>query len=337
MISGRISLNYIEVFIEKDALIGVIEGICNQYEVPYLACRGYASASEIWRAGHERMRMRLMKDQQVTVLYLGDHDPSGIDMTRDIRERLRQFSNGHVLPLQVEVVRLALNKDQVDEYDPPPNPTKLSDSRAEDYVAVYGHECWELDAMSPTVIRDLVEAAILDRRDEELWAEAVEREAEGSRNTLPRWRRIGMMWSLACLPSEEMICQATTRPHSSRFDKATNLIAGSARKFVAAINAEAGPGDIPAYTSGEDDNNPYIRIPVPAYCLKIARDLWRDVYYPPQLEPGVFMDTDPEATVSSHEMIGATLRLYRQLTPEDRMTVLKELNELDDIETKQAS
>lgn len=167
---------YIEVFVEKDALIGVLERVCKENDVPYLACRGYASASEIWRAGHERLLPKMQADKQVTILYLGDHDPSGIDMTRDIRERLNVFTARSNSPLQVEVERLALNMDQVELYNPPPNPTKLTDSRAEWYIDQYGESCWELDALDPVVISDLIRNAIESRRDDAVWNASIARE-----------------------------------------------------------------------------------------------------------------------------------------------------------------
>lgn len=157
---------YCEVWIEKDALLGVIEGICSSLDVPYLACRGYASASEVWRAGHERFRHKLAMGKDCTVFYLGDHDPSGLDMSRDVQDRLDLFTRQ---PGQVVVKRLALNMSQVDAHNPPPNPTKLSDSRAEGYMALYGETCWELDALPPATISDLVRNEILAIRDDDEW------------------------------------------------------------------------------------------------------------------------------------------------------------------------
>ncbi len=170
---------YAEVLIEKDALVGVIEGVCNELEVPYLSCRGYPSASEIWRGGHQRLRPRLKAGKRCVIYYLGDHDPSGIDVTRDVRDRLNLFSAG---PCEVEVVRLALNMDQVEQYSPPPNPTKSSDSRTPWYVDQFGESCWELDAMAPPVIAALIRTAVMELRDEDLWQEAVTEEDEHKRH-----------------------------------------------------------------------------------------------------------------------------------------------------------
>lgn len=140
----------IEVWIEKDALVGVIEGVCNEYRVPYLACRGYVSQSAMYQAAM-RINNHARNRQEVILLHLGDHDPSGMDMTRDIKERLRLLAD----PM-VDVRRLALNMDEVEEYGPPPNPTKLTDSRSQEYIANYGEDSWELDALEPRTIVDLI-------------------------------------------------------------------------------------------------------------------------------------------------------------------------------------
>lgn len=171
------------VLIEKDALIGVIEGVCNQLRVPYMACRGYSSVSALWSIGHEHLRPWLQDDEdhEATILYLGDHDPSGIDMTRDVKERINLFVGSDEIGREVNVERLALNMDQVELYEPPPNPTKLSDSRAGDYIERFGQECWELDALNPTVIVEMVRAAILARRDDDLWDAAINEENDVKR------------------------------------------------------------------------------------------------------------------------------------------------------------
>lgn len=155
----------VEVWIEKDALVGVIEDVCTEWDVPYFSCRGYASASEMWSAGR-RLGGYAERGQRPTVIHLGDHDPSGIDMSRDIGERLTLFAETHV-----EVRRIALNRDQIDLYDPPPNPAKITDPRAEDYIAMHGEESWELDALNPATFRELIEEEVLLHLDRELWEE----------------------------------------------------------------------------------------------------------------------------------------------------------------------
>jgi hypothetical protein len=163
----------VEVWIEKDALVGVIEPVCTKLDVPFFSCRGYTSASEMWGAA-QRLLRHIEGGQEIVILHLGDHDPSGKDMTRDIQERLSLFVGD-----SVEVQRLALNMDQVEEFDPPPNPAKVTDSRASAYIAEFGDESWELDALDPVVISGLIEDAILSLRDEDLWEAKESTEARG--------------------------------------------------------------------------------------------------------------------------------------------------------------
>jgi len=156
----------IEVWIEKDALIGVIENVCYQNDIDYFACRGYASQSELYKAG-QRMEQFYNNGKQCVVIHLGDHDPSGIDMTRDNEDTLYMFSGACT-----EVVRIALNYDQVLQYKPPPNPAKLSDSRAKEYIALHGKSSWELDALEPRVLQNLVQDTINMYKDPQKWKES---------------------------------------------------------------------------------------------------------------------------------------------------------------------
>lgn len=165
----------IEVWVEKDALSGVLERACRPFAVPYFACKGYVSASAIWDAGHNRILHDYHDNGQATVIiHLGDHDPSGIDMTRDIEERLRRFS-GDDEP-DIEVIRIALNMDQVEQYDPPPNPAKETDSRFRGYQDLHGDESWELDALDPPIIVEMIQDAIRDHMDEDLFDAKKEQE-----------------------------------------------------------------------------------------------------------------------------------------------------------------
>lgn len=159
-----------EVWIEKDALVGVIEPTCNRMRVPFFACRGYTSQSEQYRAG-KRFAAAQRQGKQPVVFHLGDHDPSGLDMTRDNGDRLSMFARHGVA-----VRRLALNMDQVDQYSPPPNPAKDTDSRFNDYRDQYGDESWELDALDPPVIEALIQEALDEIINTAAWTEVIERE-----------------------------------------------------------------------------------------------------------------------------------------------------------------
>jgi hypothetical protein len=162
--------NYVEAWFEKDALMGVFERPANVLRVPFFSCRGYTSDSEVWGAAQRMARMR-RRGKRPVVLHFGDHDPSGLDMTRDIRERLELFGGG-----RVEVRRLALNMDQVEEYQPPPNPAKETDSRFIGYAAEWGDESWELDALEPTVLGRLLTEEVESLIDGTQWAKDQERE-----------------------------------------------------------------------------------------------------------------------------------------------------------------
>lgn len=158
-----------EVWVEKDALVGVIGQVCERWDVPYFSCRGYTSSSEMWLAS-QRLKSCSRKGQTPIIFHLGDHDPSGKDMTRDIDDRLTLFMGG------LGVERLALNIEQIELYSPPPNPAKITDSRAAKYMEEFGDDSWELDALEPSVIDALIEENIQAILDQEEWDEAVSQE-----------------------------------------------------------------------------------------------------------------------------------------------------------------
>lgn len=162
---------YIEVWFEKDALLGVFERAANEWRLPYFSCRGYTSDSEIWSAAQ---RLASVNDdgREIVILHFGDHDPSGIDMTRDIRDRIQLFG------ANVDVRRLALNMDQIEQYEPPPNPAKETDSRFEGYRQRFGDESWELDALDPTTLAEIVEREVMTLLDEDAWEIEKAREVE---------------------------------------------------------------------------------------------------------------------------------------------------------------
>ncbi len=162
--------NYIECWVEKEALAGVVGQICTQLDVPFFACKGYVSQSEMWGAA-QRIKERANQGRGCILLYLGDHDPSGIDMTRDIRDRLQLFDAFPTL------YRIALNRDQIEQYNPPPNPAKMTDSRYADYIATHGTKSWELDALEPAVITALIDDRVSRYRDQEKWDAVKERES----------------------------------------------------------------------------------------------------------------------------------------------------------------
>lgn len=161
-----------EVWIEKDALSGVIQGVCQENDVPYFSCRGYTSLSEMWRASL-RLRRHHETKQKPYIIHFGDHDPSGIDMSRDIYDRLHKTFMGYCT-----FERVALNMNQIEEYGPPPNPAKVSDSRYKTYLANLGDKSWELDALEPTKFREIINDRLNSLRDQAQWDRDVKEKAK---------------------------------------------------------------------------------------------------------------------------------------------------------------
>lgn len=185
-IDGGLSLDfwerqnaYVEIWVEKDALASVIQRPAMRFRVPYMPCKGYLSASEAWRAGQRFAQME-QAGRRCVVIHLGDHDPSGIDMSRDNSDRLRLFGEG-----RTELRRIALNMDQVEEQRPPPNPAKVTDSRAVGYIERFGSTSWELDALKPQYLENLISAEIQTLIDPDLWQQTGAEEQE-RRETLAK-------------------------------------------------------------------------------------------------------------------------------------------------------
>lgn len=161
-----------EVWVEKDALVGVIGRICRRLDVPYFSCRGFTSQTAM-RDGAMRLYGHQRQGQTPVILHLGDHDPSGMHMTEDIVDRMIMFTGRGI-----EVRRLALNMEQIEEYSPPPNPAKEADPRFVTYQAEYGDESWELDSLEPSIIAGIIRDQVKDLMDRDLFDKQVKREAE---------------------------------------------------------------------------------------------------------------------------------------------------------------
>lgn len=197
---------YVELWVEKDALAGVLAPIAHKYHITLMVNRGYSSTSAM-RESAERIRSACheLDIDRAHVLYLGDLDPSGEDMVRDVEDRLTSFLNdgrlvfdrggGHfdieedddaqerLRAPSLQVTKLALTPEQVEEYDPPPNPTKLTDSRAAKFVEEHGFESWEVDALPPEVLRSIIESSIEEYIDVDLMEE-IKQEEESQKDRL---------------------------------------------------------------------------------------------------------------------------------------------------------
>jgi len=159
----------IEIWTEKDAVSNILKRVSEHYHVSLLVNRGYSSCSAMYRAAE-----RFKRDgKPVAVLYVGDHDPSGLDMLRDIDSRLCEFETE-----TFEVVHVALTYDQIEEFHPPPNPAKTTDPRSTGYIAEHGDNSWELDALSPSDLERIVREAVEEVLDKEQFAAILEEERD---------------------------------------------------------------------------------------------------------------------------------------------------------------
>lgn len=223
--------NYLEVWVEKDALSGVLSRVTEKYHVPILVNRGYSSASAIYDS-YKRFRLAMEAGQIVTILYVGDYDPSGIDMIRDVKDRplemllpkaeefieeaydewiknehdgdrpsgyddlledyeddedcytidedddeIRHFDSLRAfVKSRFAVVPIALTRAQVTRYKPPPNPAKTTDPRSGKFISEHGTKSWEVDALRPEVLNDLLETEIVSRIDIDKYNAVLEEE-----------------------------------------------------------------------------------------------------------------------------------------------------------------
>lgn len=171
--------NYVEVWVEKDALSAVFTPITDQYHVLLMANHGYPSITVIHDAS-VRFKQAAERGKACTVLYFGDHDPSGLHMTDSIGETLNS-----TFGCSVTVIRVALTTEQVHMHKLPPNPAKLTDPRSKKYVAEHGEGSWELDALPPDVLRKLLTDAIMEYLELDAFDRIIQKE-ESDKSELAR-------------------------------------------------------------------------------------------------------------------------------------------------------
>jgi len=150
---------FVMIWLEKDALSSVVSIVAKRFNVITCPSRGYSSYTYLKEA-----LQKLPEDKAITILHLADHDPSGIDMTRDLAKRTAEYSEK-----EVTIERVALNYEQTQHYGLPPNPFKRADPRSGPYFTKFGRHCWELDAIEPTELQRLVTQAIEKHIDFEQW------------------------------------------------------------------------------------------------------------------------------------------------------------------------
>lgn len=230
--------NVVEVWTEKDAISNIIKRATNYFGTTLCINKGYTSSSAAYSA-YKRFSKLISLGKSITVLYLGDHDSSGLDMIRDVRERIMNmltkgdFKNDiwqtandwrlkeGIYPIEMynmgliseksikelmnkdgfdasdkainefesaeiqlwiegndmfKVVPIGLTMDQINLYNPPANPAKITDPRAANYIREHGNISWEVDALEPEVIVKLVSEQIKKNIDMELFTSIIDLE-----------------------------------------------------------------------------------------------------------------------------------------------------------------
>lgn len=164
--------NYVEVWIEKDALSRLAENAVSDLNVKVCPSKGYSSFTYIAETVN---RLRRIKDRNIHILYFGDFDPSGLDIERDLYDRLVRYGS----PSDLTVTRIALTREQIDEYDLPPFPAKTSDVRYERFVYETGsNDAVELDALEPPVLTQMIHDAVSELIDWDIWNERRQEEED---------------------------------------------------------------------------------------------------------------------------------------------------------------
>ena len=159
----------VEIWSEKDAVSNILKRVSEYFHIRLMINRGYSSCSAM-KMALDRLQL---PGRKTIILYVGDHDPSGLDMIRDIETRLDEFGLD-----SFKVIHVALTKEQIDEYNPPPNPAKITDPRARKYIYEHGSESWELDALKPNVLEEIVRKNVENYIDLDLFELMIKREKE---------------------------------------------------------------------------------------------------------------------------------------------------------------
>jgi hypothetical protein len=169
---------WLKVFSEKSTIGGVIRPVLSRFAVPFQIMHGYGSATSL----HNVAEVSNSDDKRLLeILYIGDFDPSGMHMSEvDLPARIKKYNGA------VKITRIALTRDDCTSLPPFDAKTKKGDTRYEWFTKNYGTQCWELDAMSPNVLRQRVEDEIVDRIDPEAWNHCQQVE-EAERESLNRY------------------------------------------------------------------------------------------------------------------------------------------------------
>jgi hypothetical protein len=168
---------YVEMYCEKKAGINTLEPVAEKYHIHFGFNRGYSSASAIYELA-KRLKEQIEDGKKAIILYFGDHDASGLDMIRDIEKRIEEFltMGQEYTDPEFEIIPVSLTMEQIEKYDPPPNPAKQSDPRAKWYIAQFGNESWELESLDALELRKIAQKSILEYLDIDKYNAWIEKE-----------------------------------------------------------------------------------------------------------------------------------------------------------------
>ena len=181
---------YVEVWVEKVALANLFMEACSGLFVVVFPSRGYSSFTKVMEATE-----RLSDEKPNVILHFTDHDPSGLDMSEDLRKRFDEYAG-----LDLEVRRIALTYGQVQQLHLPSNPTKSTDARSPSYVSQYGNECWELVAVPTDELQKWIREAVESEIDREAW-DSLDAEEEDEKTAI----------SEALKPEEKLLIEIRQR------------------------------------------------------------------------------------------------------------------------------
>jgi hypothetical protein len=179
----------LQVWLEKDALASVIEPITWKYDVPLFVARGYSSLSFLHNDARPILEEWAAAGLPITVLHLGDFDPSGRDAARQIREQLNEFCP----EARLHFIELAVTVEQIDRWSLPSRPNKVNDPRTKAFKRRYGRQSTELDAIPAQHLRQIIEDAIREHMPDGDY-EALMRQEETERNHLKRLVGVTLDW-----------------------------------------------------------------------------------------------------------------------------------------------
>jgi hypothetical protein len=150
---------YVEVWLEKEALANLFEPIAEKYGATFVPCRGYPSLSLLYECS--KRLSHVPADREIRILYFGDYDMRGLNIQENIEQNLlNDFS------IHAKVIRYALTKEQIEQFQLPPNPAKITDTMAKGWIEKNGDVAWELDALEPKTLVNILEEAIVEQIDE---------------------------------------------------------------------------------------------------------------------------------------------------------------------------